>query len=247
MGNKIGRITTAGDITEFPIPTADCFPQGITTGPDGNLWFTEYNVNKIGRITTAGVITEFPLPTAGSFPQGITTGPDGNLWFTEYYDKIGRLNLTTPQTGAGWVKTYGGTSYDRVNSVQQTSDGGYIVAGGADSLGAGNDNAWVLKLNADGTVAWQKTYGGTNDDYAASIQQTSDGGYIVAGHTYSFGAGNDDAWVLKLNADGTVAWQKTYGGTSYDYAFSVQQTSDGGYIVAGHTYSFGAGNDDAWY
>ncbi len=72
---------------------------------------------------------------------------------------------------------------------------------------------WVLKLNTDGSVAWQKTYGGSGDDEAYSIQQTSDGGYIVAGDTDSFGAGTADVWVLKLDSDGTVAWQKTYGGT----------------------------------
>ncbi|MEF3167805.1 MAG: hypothetical protein K6360_00495 [Deltaproteobacteria bacterium] len=80
---------------------------------------------------------------------------------------------------------------------------------------------------------WAKTYGGTSHDVANSIQQTSDGGYIVAGWTSSFGAGDWDFWVIKLDASGNVAWQKTYGGTSCDEAFSIQQTSDGGYIVAG--------------
>ena len=79
-------------------------------------------------------------------------------------------------------------------------------------FGAGSTNAWVLKLDSDGTVDWQKTYGGTSYDYAYSIQQTADGGYIVAGHT-QFMVQANDAWVLKLNSDGTVAWQKTYGGT----------------------------------
>ena len=73
---------------------------------------------------------------------------------------------------------------------------------------------------------------------AQSIQQTSDGGYIVAGQTKSFGAGNEDFWVLKLNSDGSVAWQKTYGGSADDFAYPIQQTSEGGYIVAGVTYSF---------
>ncbi len=109
---------------------------------------------------------------------------------------------------------------------------------------------WVLKLNSNGTVAWQKTYGGTNSDYAYdqanSIPQTADGGYIVAGDTLSFGAGAADFWVLKLNSNGTVAWQKTYGGTKVDYANSIQQTADGGYIVAGYTNSFGAGGVNFW-
>src|SRR5450432_1506095 len=70
-------------IMEYPIPTANSNPQGIATGPDGNLWFTEYTGNKIGKITPSGVITEYPIPTANSSPYGIVTGPDGNLWFTE--------------------------------------------------------------------------------------------------------------------------------------------------------------------
>ena len=141
-----------------------------------------------------------------------------------------------------WAKTYGGSNYDNAYSIQQTSDGGYIVAGETYSFGAGNEDIWVLKLNADGTVAWQKTYGGSGENLPWSIQQTSDGGYIVAGFT-SFGVGGGDIWVLKLNADGSVAWQKTYGGLSYDVAYSIQQTSDGGYIVAGYTNSFGTGGD----
>src|SRR6266567_1171871 len=83
----------AGTITEFPIPTASTFPRGITAGPDGNLWFTEYSGNNIGRITPAGVVTgEFSIPTGYSRPFGITAGPDGNLWFTEFNgNNIGRI------------------------------------------------------------------------------------------------------------------------------------------------------------
>jgi virginiamycin B lyase len=87
---------TAGTITEFPIPTISSFPTGITAGPDGNLWFTEFHGNEIGRITTAGVVTgEFLIPTRLSDPEGITAGPDGNLWFTESSgDKIGRISTS---------------------------------------------------------------------------------------------------------------------------------------------------------
>lgn len=93
-GNKIGRITPQGVITEFPVPTVDSFPDGITTGPDGALWFTENRGQKIGRITTAGVITEYAIATAG-YAIGIAAGLDGNLWFTEQFgQRIGRI---TPQ------------------------------------------------------------------------------------------------------------------------------------------------------
>jgi hypothetical protein len=142
-----------------------------------------------------------------------------------------------------WSKTYGGTYWDYARSVQQTSDGGYIVAGVTGSFGAGWDDIFLIKTDANGNISWAKTYGGTYDDHAYSVQQTSDGGYIVAGYTKSFGAGNVDFFLIKTDANGNIIWAKTYGGTYDDHAYSVQQTSDGGYIVAGETNSFGA----AWY
>jgi len=92
----------------------------------------------------------------------------------------------------------------------------------------------------------QKTYGGIWNDEAYSIQQTTDGGYIVAGYTWSFGAGWEDVYVLKLNSDGSLAWEKTFGGNGDDVAYSIQQTANGGYVVAGYTWSFGAGYDDVY-
>jgi len=154
-----------------------------------------------------------------------------------------KLNSTG---GVTWQKTYGGTSNDQASSVQQTADGGYVVAGRTGSFGAGDYDFWVLKLNSTGGVTWQKTYGGSGDDEAYSVQQTADGGYVVAGRVYSFGAGSPDAWLLRLNSAGSVTWQKTYGGSSADGEWSIQQTADGGYVVAGYANSFGAGGSDAW-
>jgi uncharacterized delta-60 repeat protein len=143
-------------------------------------------------------------------------------------------------TGQRWAKSYGGSSGESATFIQQTADGGYIVAGYTTSFGAGSSDFWVLKLASDGTVSWQKAYGGSSEDKASSIQQTADGGYIVAGHTQSFGAGSSDFWVLKLTSDGTVSWQKAYGSSSEDTASSIQQTTDGGYIVAGtHPANYG--------
>ncbi|MFC1955407.1 hypothetical protein ACFLWZ_02565 [Chloroflexota bacterium] len=145
-----------------------------------------------------------------------------------------------------WQKAYGGSLKDRAYSVQQTTDGGYIVAGSTDSFGAGSKDYWVVKITSNGSVEWQKTYGGVDPERARCIQQTTDGGYIVAGYTNSFGAGSSDIWILKLASNGNVQWQKTYGGSSSESTWSVQQTSDGGYIVAGWTESSGAGNSDYW-
>ncbi|MBD3180990.1 hypothetical protein GF312_01790, partial [Candidatus Poribacteria bacterium] len=132
-----------------------------------------------------------------------------------------------------WSITYVGNSWDEASSVYQTSDNGYVVAGHTQSFGVGDLDLWVLKLDSIGDVMWQKTYGGINRDSATSIQQTRDGGYVVAGHTDSFGEGFLDIWVLKLNSNGNLIWQKTYGGSYNDYtdATSIQQTRDGGYVV----------------
>jgi len=154
---------------------------------------------------------------------------------------ISILSITAIGTNAiqaaQWAKTYGGSNEEESYSVQQTSDGGFIMAGYTNSFGAGGTDAWVVKLDSDGTISWEKTYGGSDYDWASSIQQTIDGGYIVVGYTETFGAGGADAWVMKLNSTGGVVWEKTYGDIASDEAISVQQTIDGGYIVAGRIHA----------
>ncbi len=145
-----------------------------------------------------------------------------------------------------WTKTYGGSDYDFGESVQQTQDGGFIIAGETESFGAGGFDIYVIKTDAYGNVEWTKTYGGSSDDWGYSVEQTQDGGYIIAGYTESFGAGYYDVYLIKTDANGNVEWTKTYGGSDYDGGYSVQQTQDGGYIIAGETYSFGAGESDVY-
>ena len=145
-----------------------------------------------------------------------------------------------------WTKTFGGSSNDYGKSVQQTNDGGYIIAGCTDSYGAGGDNVYLIKTEAEGYEQWSQTFGGNSYDYSESVQQTSDGGYIVAGYTYSYGAGYYDVYLIKTDARGNQQWYQTYGGSDWDYGYSVQQTSDGGYIIAGWTSSYGAGYGDVY-
>jgi hypothetical protein len=109
-----------------------------------------------------------------------------------------------PMSATSFAKTYGGTDDDRAYSVQQTSDGGYIVAGRTRSFGAGNDDILLIKTDEKGNVEWAKTYGGTNVDWAYSVQQTTDGGYIVAGRTRSFGLGGYDIFLIKTDASGNI-------------------------------------------
>ena len=131
-----------------------------------------------------------------------------------------------------------------IHDILQTSDGAYIMAGYTNSSGAGGFDAWVLKLDGLGTPLWQHVYGGTGGDRARSVQETSDGGYIISGFTDSYGAGSNDAWALKLDSSGTPEWQYAYGGSSNETAISIRETSEGGFIAAGHTVSYGTGVQD---
>lgn len=145
-----------------------------------------------------------------------------------------------------WSQTYGGDTTDACFSSVQTSDGGYILAGYTKSFGAGQHDFWLAKTDADGDSLWSSTFGGDSIDICYSVQQTSDGGYILAGHTRSYGVGDYDFYLVKTDANGVLQWDTTYGGSNADYCFCVRETFDGGYVLAGWTKSYGAGDWDGW-
>lgn len=169
-----------------------------------------------------------------------------------------------------WEKTIGGNDSDFLNSIFQTTDGGYLVtahsssniSGDKTENSKGESDYWILKLDAIGTIVWQHTYGGNATDYDAKAHQTSDGGYIVAGSSESGISGDKtdpshgfyDIWVLKLDAIGSIVWQKTIGGSSYEVFESIALTNDGGYIInsssdspfSGDKSENSNGSDDYW-
>ena len=136
-----------------------------------------------------------------------------------------------------WTKTIGGGAWDVGTSLIQTSDGGYAIAGSTRSFGAGEADVYVVKLDANGKLQWTKTIGGKKDDVGSSLIQTSDGGYAITGSTQSFGAGEWDVYVVKLDANGNLQWTKTIGGPKREWGFSLIQASDGGYAITGITSS----------
>lgn len=160
----------------------------------------------------------------------------GNAWLVKT-DSAGNVLFN---------KNFGGSDADRGLSVQQTSDGGYILTGYTASSGAGLDDMYLVRTDASGNQLWAKTFGGTGRDYGNAVKQTADRGFLIAGYTLSFGAGGDDVYLIKTDSMGILQWQKTYGGPASDVAYGLDLTSDGGYVIAGHTLSYGAGLHDAW-
>ena len=145
-----------------------------------------------------------------------------------------------------WTRTYGGASTDECSEVRQTKDGGFVMGGWTCSFGSGDHDFYLVRTNSNGDTLWTKTYGSSGDENGFSVKQTSDGGFIICGSTNSFGAGENDMYLIRTDANGDTVWTKTYGGIDFDNGYSIQQTSDGGFIAAGWTESFGAGIGDVY-
>ncbi|MBA3648508.1 MAG: T9SS type A sorting domain-containing protein [Chitinophagales bacterium] len=179
----------------------------------------------------------------GYFITGFTQSSDGNIFdfkgITDYFiiktDSLGMMQ---------WSQTFGGSGYDIANCGFQTKDGGYIIAGSTSStdgdilVNHGSSDAWLIKIDANGILQWEKTYGGSGDETALSIASTEDGGYIMVGETdsndgdVSGNHGQEDCWIIKIDSVGNLEWQKCFGGSHFEIGYSIKQTPEGSYIVA---------------
>ena len=228
-----GGYAMAGYTTSFGAGAAD--GRLVKVDSSGNLiWSQTYGGTDVDDITSMVKTNDGGYALVGftrSFGAGRT-----DFWLVKV-DSEGVLQ---------WNQTYGGAGDDSAHAVVQTSDGGYALAGSTTSFGSGNSDFWLLKVDSQGNMEWNKTFGGTGTDNAVSLVKTSDGGYALAGYTNSLGAGNNDVWVVKTDSFGNLVWSQTYGGASADYAYSIIQVSDGGYVLAGNTASFGAGSTDIY-
>ncbi|WP_052696220.1 CGP-CTERM sorting domain-containing protein [Palaeococcus ferrophilus] len=153
-----------------------------------------------------------------------------------------------------WEKTFGGNGEDFAYSIQQTSDGGYIIAGATNSFGAGYYDVYLVKIDSAGNLQWEKTFGGEGMEGKhdsiikpmVDVRQTTDGGYVVVSYTYSFDANYKDVYLVKTDPNGNLQWQRTFDAGGFEEGHSIQQTTDGGYVIAGFTDSFGSGDDDVY-
>ncbi len=146
-----------------------------------------------------------------------------------------------------WTKTLGGTFADFGQSVIQTSDGGYAVAGYTANYGAGGSDLWLVKFSSSGAEEWTKTLGGASDEQGHFVMQTTDGDYIVGGYTWSLGAGDEDVLIAKFNSSGVEQWTKTFGGGFSDLGLDFAKTSDGGFAMTGYSNTLGSGVEDMWF
>ena len=146
-----------------------------------------------------------------------------------------------------WTRFYGGPDVEVAYAGEQTTDGGYIIAGRTDSYGNGESDFYLLKTNSNGDFLWDKTYGGNLDDRAFTAIQTSDGGFIIGGYTESFNVGYYDFYMVRTDSTGDTLWTKTYGGEWQEEIYDIEETYDGGFAAVGYTNSFGAGSDPNIY
>lgn len=168
-----------------------------------------------------------------------TRGEGSDLW----------LIRTDPDGNSLWSRILGGSGEDVGYFVQETMDGGYIIAGSTASFGMGEERLWLIRMDGNGSLIWDETFGGfvhSSGDGGWSVDETEDGGYIATGYTQSKGNGRKDLWLVRTDDKGDLLWDRSYGGTEDDVGLSVLQSRDGGFIVAGRTASLGKKGDDIW-
>ncbi len=145
-----------------------------------------------------------------------------------------------------WGMVYGGDGYDYGYHVIEATDGGFIVVGASNSFGSGDWDLYVIRIDSSGDTLWTRTIGSTGDEQGRMVKNADDGGFIIVGTTSSYGNGENDVYLVKLDSVGDTVWTRTFGGTLDDSAYAISRVTEGGYIIAGYTHSFGAGGGDAY-
>ncbi|MCK4413595.1 MAG: T9SS type A sorting domain-containing protein [Candidatus Eisenbacteria sp.] len=198
------------------------------------LWTRRWGEVPIPEINTGRCVQ--PTSDGGYIISGHQQAPSEDMYLIKTY-----ANGDTD-----WTRSFGGAGYEIGYWVEQTSDLGYICVGYTMSFGHGNEDVFLVKIDASGNLDWMKAHGGPGTDSGFSVQQTSDDGYIIAGFTDSFGAGSYDAYLIRTDAAGDTVWTRTYGGTNYDKGYAVDILPNDSFIVSGTTRSFGESSGDVY-
>lgn len=229
-----GGFIVVGESWSFRTGGSNCDAWVLKLDEDGGVeWQRSYGD------TGVDVFHDVQETATGFLLCGNTTsfGSGGyDLWLVEIDGSGGVL----------YEARLGGSQNEFGRAAVPTPDGGCILVADTQSFGAGSRDAWLVKLDEDHEVEWETAYGGGGVDFPRCVVRCDDGGYVVAAYTDSFGAGDEDFWVLKVDDGGNPVWQYTYGGPEPEIAHDLQKTGDGGYVLTGWTYSFGAEENDAW-
>jgi hypothetical protein len=157
------------------------------------------------------------------------------------------FSVPVPQgNDAGWNTTFGGLDFEAGFSLVESQDGGIIIAGRTYTYGAGDSDVFLVKTDADGSLLWSHTFGGSRSDMCWSLVECQDGGFALGCRTDSFGAGAWDMWLIRTNSTGHLQWSQTFGGSSHEHGMSIVECADHGFALSGSTQSFGGGWGDMY-
>lgn len=213
-------------------------------GYDAWLIKTDNNGNETWNKTFGGFVKDGARSIHQTSDNGYIIGGYADSYGYPGHDVW--LIKTDDEGNEEWDSIFGGLESDAAFSVMQTSDQGFITLGYADSYGAGNHDAWLIKTDTSGNEEWNKTFGTIEWDSGYSVQQTDEDDFIIIGTTKSYGSGGQDAWLIKTDTFGNELWNKTFGGSNNDWGSSVVMTDDGGFLLTGDTRSYGPGGYDIW-
>jgi hypothetical protein len=200
----------------------------IKTDSQGNLeWQKSYGDDQDEKANSIDISIDGGFIISG---EVINQNTGFSLCYLIKIDDEGELN---------WSNTFGGSQSDNGLSVVSTNDAGFAITGMTRSSGDSDGDVWLIKVNGNGEMEWERTYGGNETEYGRTIQQTDDGGYIIIGQTESFGLGFNDAYLIKTDSEGNEIWSQTFGGQGTDHGRQVVSTLDAGYLISGYTDSFG--------
>ncbi|WP_461086205.1 PKD domain-containing protein [Spirosoma flavus] len=233
---------------DFSFTGGDCIAPcevSFTNKSTGNSTSYQWNFGDNTNSTEAN--PKHTFQNGGTFTVTLTvTGPGGNS-----QPKTQQVTIKAAIPSSVWDKSFGGAIDDQLRSMVATSDGGFLLGGYSSSFATGGNKSatnygrndyWVVKVTGAGDKVWDKSFGGTNEDFLFATVPTSDGGFLLGGHSYSPGDGGNktapnyggtDYWVVKINGNGDKIWEKTFGGTGDDQLRALVPTLDGGFLLGG--------------